>query len=619
MRALLVAWLLVLPAALLAEEGEVSKERILEARRVPMEEYYVFTPRQAVSLEAAEPPVVDGRLEEAWWRAAEPLSDFVLTESGGPPSQRTEVFLRHHGGVLYVGFRAHEQAMARRRRPQDTEVTDGAWEGRADNLQLYFSTTNDHTRYYRLLIDIRGRTRLFVGYRLRGELPTDVMEREQELFRGPSLAYEVTDEEEAWTGEVAIPASALDLQGDVAGQVWGFNVVRVRMPYPREVSAWSYDPQRPGTFPIDFGDLLIGPRPVTVSKIDLGKPFWGENSAALTVTNRTTVGRKLRLLSSVYLPVEEVTYHRSETTEEVAGGQTRTIRLPYRLSWRGRWPIYAEYSQRLTLRVEDAETGEVLYGASYPVAFDVGVKPNERYGQAPDAPDPDPEDPDFLEKKRRYIIGRIPEFRRLTTAQGAESDFVLAAADGSVRFNLMEEGAVERIADWLYGLFDTDTDRMLAATLFLHQRTVTRHSGSLSRLGQMTPLSVIRRGGGLCDSRAQTLAGVLSRMKQDSTGAPYRSRSLGLSGHVVCAVEAVPEPASEADYWVLDPDVGAFYFTLDNRRFATLGELRQDRRLSYRMNFNNVRHSHEFYFNTTHQFTYGWEHKRVWPPGAPAW
>jgi len=172
---------------------------------------------------------------------------------------------------------------------------------------------------------------------------------------------------------------------------------------------------------------------------------------------------------------------------------------------------------------------------------------------------------------------------------------------------------------WQHPAFDNDIDRMLGATFFVHQRPVTCHSGFLSHMGPMGPLSVVRRGGGLCDSRARTVAGILSQMTRQETGEPYRCQHLGLKGHVVCAVEAIPEPEGPADHWVLDPDVGVFYFTRDNTRLATLGELRRDRWLSYRMNFNNVRHSHELYFNTDHQFTYDWKHEPVWPPEAPAW
>ena len=634
------AGMVLLLALLSSGKGEeVSVEDILEARQRAVPERYAFLPKQVVSVAVEQPPLLDGRLDDACWRVAGicgPLgvlaSEGAAPATGQPqalgdaagqqetlPGQQTEVRVCHAEGVLYVGFRCLESAMAQRRQPEEKEGEPAEAQKPIDSLQLYFSPANDHTRYYRLVIDTSGGTRLFAGYALRGEFPRDRVTNEQELFRGPSFACEVAEEEAAWTGEVAIPASALDLEGNLTGQVWGFDVVRMRTPEPAETSAWSFEPGRTDVFPAEFGELFFGQRPVEVTGVDLGQPHWGENAARVTVTNRLAGSSKVRVLAQVFLPVEEVVCDRYEEVVALRGGETRPLAVPYRLSWRGRWPVYAEYCQRLSLRLENAESRDLFYLTSYPVAFDEGVKPSERYGEGRDALDPAPGDPEFVARKRAFIIGRIPRFRRLGRREGATSDFVLAADDGSIRFDLMEEGAMQRIADWLFGLFDTDTDRMLGAIYFVHQRSVTCHSGFLSRMGPMTSLSVLRRGGGLCDSRAQVLASILSLMKCEATGERYRTHCLGLKGHVVCAVEAVAEPKGPADHWVLDPDVGVFYFTWDNSRFATLGELRQDRGLCYRMNFNNVRHGREFYFRTEHQFTYDPEQKAVWPPEAPAW
>jgi hypothetical protein len=633
---------------------ELSVTDILDARQPAVPERYLFLPKQVVGVAVEKPPLLDGRLDDPCWRVAGVCGPLGLLTSAAaatdrpgepgpsgqkeavfdpeaqtprePPSQQTEVRVCHAGGVLYVGFRCLESAMAQRHHPEEKEGAAADEKAPIDSLQLYFSPRNDHTRYYRLVIDTLGGTRLFVGYALRGEFPRDRMTNEQELFRGPSFACEVADEKAAWTGEVAVPASALDLEGNLTGQVWGFDVVRVRTPEPAETSAWSFAPGRTDVFPAEFGELFLGERPVGVTGVDLGQPHWGENVARVTMTNRLAGSSKVRVLAQVFLPVEEVVCDRYEEVVVLRGGETRQLAVPYRLSWRGRWPVYAEYCQRLSLRLENAQSEEskrsqtrLFYLASYPVAFDEGVKPSERYGEGRGAPDPAPRDPEFVAKKRAYVISGIPRFHRLGRQEGAESDFVLAAEDGSVRFDLMEAGAMQRIADWLFGLFDTDIDRMLGAIYFVHQRSVTCHSGFLSGMGPMTSLSVLRRGGGLCDSRAQVLGSILSLMKCEATGKPYRTHCLGLKGHVVCAVEAVPEPKGPEDHWVLDPDVGVFYFTWDNSRFVTLGELRRDRGLCYRMNFNNVRHGREFYFRTEHQFTYDPEQKVVWPPEAPAW
>ncbi|NJD19847.1 MAG: carbohydrate binding family 9 domain-containing protein, partial [Gemmatimonadetes bacterium] len=65
-------------------------------------------PRARVSAapaRAAEPPVVDGRLDDEAWSAASPISGFVQREpaEGNPVSERTEVRLLVDDQALYVG------------------------------------------------------------------------------------------------------------------------------------------------------------------------------------------------------------------------------------------------------------------------------------------------------------------------------------------------------------------------------------------------------------------------------------------------------------------------------------------------------------------------------------
>lgn len=55
-------------------------------------------------------PVIDGRLNDAVWQSAVPLSAFVQTRpsTGAVPSQRTELMLAHDGRTLFVAIRAFD-------------------------------------------------------------------------------------------------------------------------------------------------------------------------------------------------------------------------------------------------------------------------------------------------------------------------------------------------------------------------------------------------------------------------------------------------------------------------------------------------------------------------------
>ncbi|MCK4300503.1 MAG: hypothetical protein KAX80_13255, partial [Planctomycetes bacterium] len=49
-------------------EGDgLSVEDVLRAQQSAVQEYYVFSPRQVTSVAVAEPPVVDGQLDDACW------------------------------------------------------------------------------------------------------------------------------------------------------------------------------------------------------------------------------------------------------------------------------------------------------------------------------------------------------------------------------------------------------------------------------------------------------------------------------------------------------------------------------------------------------------------------
>ena len=66
--------------------------------------------------------------------------------------------------------------------------------------------------------------------------------------------------------------------------------------------------------------------------------------------------------------------------------------------------------------VRATESGEPFRGD-----FDFGIIVRERYGprgeSLPDRPEPD--DPEFVEKFRQYVLTRLPDYRAGTTAGGA--------------------------------------------------------------------------------------------------------------------------------------------------------------------------------------------------------
>jgi hypothetical protein len=231
--------------------------------------------------------------------------------------------------------------------------------------------------------------------------------------------------------------------------------------------------------------------------------------------------------------------------------------------------------------------------------------------EGPAVESPSPMDPDFISRKRAWLIRKLPSFVRRTTAQGAPSDFTLAAADGSVVFNLMRAGALKEMADFIYSKFDNDLDRLLGAAMFVHQPAVVRYAHVPTCLaGCLSPLSIIRLGNAMCSSQADALSGLLEKMKCEGTGKTYRTGTATFFAHVVSAVEFNGK-------WVhLDASLGRFYFLPGNTELASMEELIANPGLGGQQSgileemFRKSANSDLPFYHSTNT--------GVWPPGAPA-
>ncbi len=572
---------------------------------------FVFSPKLLVSepLEnegsPAEKITIDGELNDPAWSSAGKTDDLVTLKSLERPSAKTELLVTHDTDAIYFGFRC--QVAPGKKAPASEQ--DGQQQERID---VYFSPTNDHTRYMRVQLAPAGDARVFAGYLLRGELPADRMAGEKEIEPSSPLRYATSQQETHWQAEVAIPRSLLSGAAASTETSVGFNVVR-RMPLSATSVAWACAAEQSDVAPVEFGRLSLAQPVATVTSIDFGQPTWGANHVTMTLRNNTDQELSLKLRSQVFLPIEDAVIDEAEVPVTIPANQEAEATVPFTLSWRGRWPMQVENFQRVFL---SAETDNArIYATSFPVSHNYGLIAEETYGRDSNASNPAPNDKDFLARKRDYILGRLPSFSRRMSKTNSGYEIALTADDGSIEFDLMQPGVMQRIADWLHGQYDTDIDRMLGAMFFVHQRNVTRNSKIHQALN---PLSILRSGGGWNDDRAWVLADIISRMKDEETGKPLRARCLSTKGHIATAVESIPSPQDVGDHYVLDPDMGVFYFSADNTRLATLREMRENQELSKRAHFNHRRHDREFYFRNDKINVYDGERSRLWPAGTPA-
>ena len=100
-----------------------------------------------------EPPVIDGRIDEAVWTQAARLEGFRQVQHGDniEPSQRTDLLIGYDRRALYLAFRAHDTSagvratLARRDAIEDDDV-----------VGVYLDTFQDHRRAYYIFFNPYG-------------------------------------------------------------------------------------------------------------------------------------------------------------------------------------------------------------------------------------------------------------------------------------------------------------------------------------------------------------------------------------------------------------------------------------------------------------------------------
>ena len=89
-------------AIALALSSAVSAQDVTSTPVVPQ--------KQVRAVRVATPPVIDGRMDEAVWQQAEPITDFHQIRPGNQtePSERTEVYVVYDDDAMYIAARMYD-------------------------------------------------------------------------------------------------------------------------------------------------------------------------------------------------------------------------------------------------------------------------------------------------------------------------------------------------------------------------------------------------------------------------------------------------------------------------------------------------------------------------------
>jgi hypothetical protein len=172
----------------------------------------------------AAPPVIDGRLEEACWSSAAPLTGFVQTKPGDntPPTRETTVLVAFDAAALYIGVRAADDpSKVRATVARRDDVLDD------DHVVLYLDTFDDRRRAYVLIFNPLG------------------IQQDGIYTEGREIDYSVdvvmqskgSVTADGYVIEAALPLSSIRYRAG-AGRRWGVHVQR-RIRHFDEEDSWQ--------------------------------------------------------------------------------------------------------------------------------------------------------------------------------------------------------------------------------------------------------------------------------------------------------------------------------------------------------------------------------------------
>jgi len=185
-----------------------------------------FSTLNAARLAAgARAPVIDGRLDDAAWRAAAPVSDLRQREpfEGAPATERTEVRVVHDNDMLYIGIHAFDSEPAKivaRILERDRVMTtsfDGAPQfGGDDAVAILLDGFHDHRNGVVLATNANG-----------AEFDALLTDEGREFNVDWRGIWKVASARTAdgWSAEFAVPFRSLRYRPD--GDEWGLNVYRM--------------------------------------------------------------------------------------------------------------------------------------------------------------------------------------------------------------------------------------------------------------------------------------------------------------------------------------------------------------------------------------------------------
>jgi hypothetical protein len=194
------------------------------------------------ALPTEQPPVIDGRLDDACWQTAPALTHFtqVLPVEGALPTERTEVRFVYTRDALYIGIRCFDSAPGEIRATQMQRDSDFDSD---DFVSLAFDTFARERDGYSFAVNPTGARRDALFGKFGGNnVNWDTLWQARARVNA-----------EGWTVEIALPFKSLSFDPRV--EAWRWNVQRVIRRKQETVRWTALSRSKSVTALEDFGEL----------------------------------------------------------------------------------------------------------------------------------------------------------------------------------------------------------------------------------------------------------------------------------------------------------------------------------------------------------------------------
>lgn len=187
------------------------------------------------------PPVVDGRLDDAAWQAATPITEFTQRDphEGQPATERTEARVLYTDNALYVAFRAYDSQPDR----IVAQLTRRDADSPSDWVAVAIDSYHDRRTAFVFVVNPAGVKRDIYFYDDNND---------DDSWDAVWEAATARDQQ-GWTAEFRIPFSQLRFP-EQAEHVFGFNLYR-KIARLNEELFWRLPPKNQSGMVSRFGDL----------------------------------------------------------------------------------------------------------------------------------------------------------------------------------------------------------------------------------------------------------------------------------------------------------------------------------------------------------------------------